>query len=176
MSNSSKETEGLTIIINQFIGENRVRLNSSSNSSNLLLDFLDKMKDFKPHEHDQEEITGSSDRNRRKNKWDNKQHHHIDDFYSTHNYRHFCNCGCSHNSYDRHDQHGHDRSCYHQQGFISKGCCHIPFTFPRKHCFNNHFRLRLAGLTDNLNFQMLKHHDCDDRKHPPDQEESRSSD
>jgi hypothetical protein len=53
---------------------------------------------------------------------------------------------------------GHD---HHNHGFINKGSCHIPFSYPKRNCSHSEFRLRLAGLTGNLNFHLLKRIGCD---------------
>jgi hypothetical protein len=105
-------------------------------------------------------------------------HEHFQDFYST---NHSCRSNCSrgHNHHENHEHyphgqgrqrscHCHHPSCFHfhqssqqRNGFISKGSCHIPFSFPKRNCLHSEFRLRLAGLTGNLNLHLLKRLGCD---------------
>ncbi|RLL43848.1 hypothetical protein D8M04_13140 [Oceanobacillus piezotolerans] len=47
---------------------------------------------------------------------------------------------------------------YKVDQFTVEGC-KIPYQLPCKDC-KNHFRLNLAGLTENLNFQLLQEKDC----------------
>jgi hypothetical protein len=103
---------------------------------------------------------------------------HLQDFYSNDNsFSPNCSCRRYHHNHHAHCSHGqgrpcgcnyHHPSCFHfrqssqqRNGFIRKGTCHIPVSFPKRHCLHSEFRLRLAGLTKSLNFHLLKRLGCD---------------
>ena len=57
-----------------------------------------------------------------------------------------------------------DRKCRNdhkiRRDHFTNGGCSIPYQVPYHHC-GDHFRINLAGLTDNLNFQLLKMDKCE---------------
>lgn len=118
-------------------------------------------------------------------KWDHDNRKKVDDFYSRHDSHRFaCTCRPSHHSqhdcshhHEHHHNHKnshdhrshclhfehfdhHNHCCHHEYGNFRKGHCCIPFSSPKFDYCNDRFRLRLAGLTGNINFLLLKSQKC----------------